>query len=157
MGKPTFIWSLFYPAPETRTWCISGLDVDGRLGLEAEVLMYCDTLRHSPRLNMCRVCGAHHELPKPTNQRYAYKWYPMKPSLKSVMQWNRRNWERGVDANLGEDMESVYIPKEELKRAMPTLKLIRKKDVSPNDALTEADLKTWEKMRERFWFGTTFD
>lgn len=96
MTEPTFVWTLYYPAPETRNWRIRGMDVDGRDGIEVEVFMQCDKLRHSPKLNMCRVCLEHHELPKATDERYAYKWYPSKPSLKSVIQWNRRNWERIV-------------------------------------------------------------
>jgi hypothetical protein len=96
MSSPTFIWSLYYPAPETEKWRITGLDVDGRNGLEVEIFMHCDTLRHGPKLNTCAVCHERHELPKPTDERYAYRWYPSKPSLKSVVQWNRRNWERVI-------------------------------------------------------------
>lgn len=97
MTKPTFVWSLFYPAPKTRNWRITGLDVDGQQGIYIDVLMYCDKLRHSPKLNMCQVCRQHHELPKPTDERYAYKWYPMKPGIASVIQWRRRNRERGFN------------------------------------------------------------
>lgn len=94
MNEPTFIWSLYYPAPETRKWRITGFDYDGQAGIEIEVAMYCDKLRHDPKLNICRVCRERHALPEPTDQRYAYRWFPMKPSLKAVVQWNRRNWER---------------------------------------------------------------
>lgn len=96
MSKPTFIWSLYYPAPETGTWRIHGIDVDGRQGLEVEVFMQCDKLRHSPKLNKCAVCQEHHELPKATDERYAYRWYPRRPSLKAIVQWNRRYWEREI-------------------------------------------------------------
>jgi hypothetical protein len=94
MSKPTFIWSLYYPEPETRKWRITGLDLDGQQGLHIDIFMYCDKMKHSPNHNMCMVCHERHALPVPTDQRYAYKWYPSKPSLKSVVQWNRRNWER---------------------------------------------------------------
>lgn len=96
MSKPTFIWSLYYPAPETHKWRITGVDVDGRAGLHVDVFMQCDELRHSPKLNICMVCREHHELPEGTDQKYAYRYYPMKPSLKAIIQWNRRNWEREV-------------------------------------------------------------
>jgi hypothetical protein len=94
--KPTFIWNLYYPAPETNKWRITGLDIDGRSGLYIDIFMHCDTLRHSPKLGICQVCREHHELPELSDERYAYRWYPLKPSLKSVIQWNRRNRERLV-------------------------------------------------------------
>ncbi len=72
------------------------MDVDGRKGLDIDIFMYCNKRRHSPKLNRCKVCREHHELPEATDERYAYRWYPMKPSLKAVIQWNRRNWERIV-------------------------------------------------------------
>ncbi len=96
MGEPTFVWSLYYPAPETRAWRITGLDVDGQAGLHIDILMHCDQYRHSPNMNGCAVCLERHELPTPSEERYAYKWYPSKPSVKSVIQWRRRNWERGL-------------------------------------------------------------
>jgi hypothetical protein len=94
--EPSFVWSLYYPAPETKHWRVTGMDVDGQQGVYVDVLMHCDQLRHSPGLNRCKVCFECHELPKATDERYAYRWYPSKPSIKSVMQWNRRNWERRV-------------------------------------------------------------
>lgn len=99
--EPTFIWSLYYPAPETGTWRIHGIDIDGRNGLHVDVFMQCDQLRHSEKLNMCMVCKENHELPEGTDQRYAYRWYPMKPSLKAILQWRRRNAERGIESNIG--------------------------------------------------------
>lgn len=98
VSEPTFVWSLYYPAPETRKWRIHGIDVDGREGIHVDIFMYCDQLRHSPKLNACKVCHEHHELPESQEERYAYRWYPSKPSLKSVVQWRRRNAERGIDS-----------------------------------------------------------
>lgn len=140
MIAPSFIWSLYYPAPETRKWRITGIEVDGKIGLEVEVFMYCEELRHSPKLNVCRVCRRCHELPKPTDERYAYKWYPMKPSLKSIVQWNRRNWER--------------IIKEELAPKDNKIKVVKTTNEEKwNEPLTDSDVKTWNKIREKFWFN----
>lgn len=100
MPEPTFVWTLYYPAPETRRWRITGIDVDGQQGLHVEVFMYCDQRKHSPKMNLCKVCHERHELPESTDERYAYRWYPAKPSLKSVVQWNRRNWERTIRESL---------------------------------------------------------
>lgn len=95
--KETDTWHIYIPAPEVKRWRITGVEVDGKQGIEVVIKMSCDELEHSPLRNHCRMCGKRHEPPKATDQRYAYRWYPMLPSVRSIMQWKRRNFERGLD------------------------------------------------------------
>ena len=88
------VWTLYYDPPETRNWRITGKDVDGKQRIEVEVEIDCRKYRHAPNLGFCKFCELNHELPERSDERYVYRWYPAKPSLKAVMQWERRRREK---------------------------------------------------------------
>lgn len=91
------VWSIYIPAPEVKRWRIKRIEIDGKQGIEVIIRMNCHELKHGPYHNLCKMCAQRHELPKETDRRYAYRWYPMLPSVMAIMQWKRRLWEKGLE------------------------------------------------------------
>lgn len=93
-----FAWTIQYPPPRTLHHRIRNLERNGNEPIEWTVNMECGSYRHSPYMNRCRVCGYNHETPSGTDQRWAFRYYPLVPSILAIHQWERRRREKEIKA-----------------------------------------------------------